>query len=144
MILDHIYRLAAERFQEQLTAHDLAKAAGMPLNTLTRRFNGVHGVSPMRWLWHFRTVLAAELLTHEPQLPVSEVAAACGFASAAHFARRFRLVFGQSPTGFRQGSSAPAPRPHGHIRHGAVARALRIAVFTGESLNGWLSPLDPD
>jgi AraC family transcriptional regulator, positive regulator of tynA and feaB len=35
-------------------------------------------------------------------LPVSEVAARCGFVEPSHFARRFREAFGHGPTGFRQ------------------------------------------
>jgi len=34
-------------------------------------------------------------------LPVTEVAARCGFADPSHFARRFRRRFGQSPVQFR-------------------------------------------
>jgi AraC-like DNA-binding protein len=34
-------------------------------------------------------------------LPVTEVAARCGFADPSHFARRFRGRFGQSPVQFR-------------------------------------------
>lgn len=101
MRLENVYRLAAARFRERLTINDLAAAAGMPVNTLTRHFNGAHGVSPVRWLWHFRTVLAAEIIATDPTMAMGDVAGSCGFTSNAHFARRFRAVFGESPSRFR-------------------------------------------
>lgn len=35
-------------------------------------------------------------------LPISEVAARCGFVEPSHFAKRFRQVFGLGPTHFRR------------------------------------------
>ncbi len=128
MKLENVYRLAAARFKERLTIHDLAQAAGMPVNTLTRHFNGAHGVSPVRWLWHFRTVLAAELITTDPSLTMGDVAGHCGFTSNAHFARRFRSVFGESPSRFRahcRGAERPLPTLAAPLHQFAVKRALQ-------------------
>jgi AraC-like DNA-binding protein len=40
------------------------------------------------------------------KLPISEVAAQCGFVEPSHFAKRFRKVFGVGPTQFRAGRTA--------------------------------------
>lgn len=128
MKLENVYRLAAERFNERLTIIDLARAAGMPVNTLTRHFNGAHGVSPVRWLWHFRTVLAAELIASDPSMTMTDVAIRCGFVSNAHFARRFRMVFGECPSRFRAHCRGADRHKSVHglpLHDAAVARALQ-------------------
>lgn len=92
---------AVERFQDHLTLGDVAKAAGLPTNTLTRMFNRRYGMSPMRWVWRFRTILAAECIARAPEWSLAEIATHCGFTSAAHFSRRFRELFQESPSQFR-------------------------------------------
>lgn len=90
--------LAAARFGESLTLQDLAKAARMPTNTLTRRFKRTFGLSPMRWLWAFRVYLAAEIIAAAPGWTLTDVAVHCGFGSSAHFSRRFKRLFGENPS----------------------------------------------
>lgn len=93
---------AAKHFGEELTLRLLAKAAGMPSNTLTRKFNSRFGISPMRWLWTFRTFLAAEMIAVAPEWPLTDIAIHCGFGSSAHFSRRFRAILGIVPSRHRQ------------------------------------------
>ncbi len=97
-----VIALAVARFQDDLELRDLAKAAELPTNTLTRQFNRRYGMSPIRWLWQFRTVLAAELIAAHPEKPLVSIFKQCGFHSSAHFSRRFREVFHQSPSAFRK------------------------------------------
>jgi transcriptional regulator GlxA family with amidase domain len=92
---------AVERYQDRLSLGDLAKAAALPTNTLTRMFNRRYGMSPMRWVWRFRTILAAECIARAPEWSLAEIATHCGFTSAAHFSRRFRELFQESPSRFR-------------------------------------------
>jgi transcriptional regulator GlxA family with amidase domain len=100
--LEGVFALAAASYHGPLTLDKLAAAAGMPSTTLTRRFHRRFGISPMRWLWSFRVLLAAELIAAAPAAPLAEVAERCGFVSPAHFSRRFRELFGESPSKFRQ------------------------------------------
>ena len=92
---------AVERYQDRLTLADLAAASALPTNTLTRMFNRRYGMSPMRWVWRFRTILAAECIARAPEWSLAEIATHCGFTSAAHFSRRFRELFQESPSRFR-------------------------------------------
>jgi hypothetical protein len=90
-------------------SHSLRKAAnvsGMSLATLNRKFQHFYGMTPMRWLWEFRTFLAAELITKAPHLPLATVADKCGFATLAHFSRRFHGTFNQPPKNFRADKAA--------------------------------------
>lgn len=108
-----VIELAAARFGEALTLEDLAAAAGMPPNTLTRKFNRKYGLSPMRWLWSFRTILAAEFIAAAPEWSLTDVAIYCGFNSSAHFSRRFKEMFQESPSRFRS-----------NFRKGATVREI--------------------
>ncbi|WP_408581717.1 helix-turn-helix domain-containing protein [Burkholderia cenocepacia] len=64
----------------------------------------------MRYLWCQRLDRAHQILSasHGHGLRIEEVAWRCGFSSAAHFSRRFRERFGQTPTEWRQGLNAGA------------------------------------
>jgi len=98
----HVLAYVAEHFADPITLADLAVVATIPENTLTRRFNRTFGLSPLRWVWYFRTVLASELIAALPETSLTEVALFCGFNSSAHFSRRFREVFALSPSKFRK------------------------------------------
>ena len=90
-------------------SHSLRKVAhcsGMSLATLNRKFQRFYGMTPMRWLWEFRTFLAAELISEAPHLTLATVADKCGFATLAHFSRRFHGTFKQPPKNFRANQAA--------------------------------------
>lgn len=99
--LGRVVEMVLERYAEPLTMRDLIAAAQMPANSLTRIFNRLYGMSPKRWVWYFRTALAAELIASAPAEPLSAAWRHCGFVSAAHFSRRFREVYRESPTTWR-------------------------------------------
>src|SRR4051812_20665869 len=99
--IEGVQILVATRFSETLTLQDLAAAAGMPTNTLTRKFNRAFGTSPMRWLWAFRTALAGEIIREAPGRPLADVFGPCGFGSSAHFSRRFKELFQECPSRYR-------------------------------------------
>jgi len=63
-----------------------------------------------RYLWAQRLAHSKALLTRPEAraLPISEVAAASGFRSSAHFCRLFKHQFGLTPTDFRRGLSRAA------------------------------------
>lgn len=99
-------RLACEygaaRCQQHLTLTDLAQATQLPSSTLGRYFKQTYGTSPMRWLWAFRTLLAAELIALYPTWSLQLISQECGFTSQAHFSRRFHSLFRSTPSHFRE------------------------------------------
>ena len=99
-------RLACEygaaQCQRHLTLADLAQATKLPASTLSRYFNQTYGTSPMRWLWAFRTLLAAELIALYPTWSLQLISQECGFTSQAHFSRRFHSLFRSTPSHFRE------------------------------------------
>src|SRR4051812_31305636 len=76
-----------ENFAEEVNLEDLAREAGMSRFNFCRRFHKECGVSPMRWLWNFRTILAHEFIALDPKWSLTDVAFSCGFTSSAHFSR---------------------------------------------------------
>lgn len=98
-----------ENFAEEITLEDLAREAGMSRFNFCRRFHKECGVPPMRWLWNFRVLLAAEFINLDPRWSLTDVAFSCGFTSSAHFSRSFRAMFEKSPSQYRKEILAQTP-----------------------------------
>lgn len=75
---------------------ELAGKLGISVSHLSRTFKQVTGVTLERTVMQRRIDLAKRLLL-EPALNVAQVAARCGIADAAYFARVFRSVAGCTP-----------------------------------------------
>jgi len=106
-MIDHAVRVgAAVRMPE------LAARLGVTERHLRRVFAQAHGVSPIDYLTTQRLLQAKQLLT-DTELPVTEVALACGFESL----RRFNAVFAEQvrlkPTELRRAGSASRAAPAG-------------------------------
>ncbi|MBO9464878.1 GlxA family transcriptional regulator [Tropicibacter sp. R15_0] len=83
--------------EHPITPPQIAQEIGVSTRQLERLFNKYLGQSPKRYYMHLRLRRAYFLLT-QTNMPVIEVALACGFQSAGHFAKCFRAEFGQTPT----------------------------------------------
>jgi len=112
-MVDHAVRVGAG-----VRMPDLAARLGVTERHLRRVFAQAHGVSPMAYLTTQRLLQAKQLLT-DTDLPVTEVALACGFESL----RRFNAVFAEQvrlkPTELRRAARAAPP---------GAARSLRIRL----------------
>ena len=89
-------------FREKLTLDQVAQAASVSRNTCLSCFRRVLGLSPMEYLTQRRLEYALHLLLTS-DLPVAQVAEACGFGDASYFGKRFRKQMGLTPL------SVPAP-----------------------------------
>ncbi len=78
----------------------LAAEAAVSPRALHRRFQEASGTSPGAWLLAERMARARELL-EEAALSVDDVAAACGFGTAATMRHHFRTTLGVSPAAYR-------------------------------------------
>lgn len=92
--------------EPQLSPADIAEMHGISRRYLHYLFANA-GTTFGHELIGTRLQVAHRLLS-DPRygaLPVSEVAARCGFVEPSHFARRFRQAFGLGPTAFRASRS---------------------------------------
>jgi AraC-like DNA-binding protein len=87
----------------------LARAAGVPRATFTRRFTTLTGQPPMAYVTSWRMTVAARILREE-RGTLREVATRVGYDSEFAFARAFKRTTGHAPGGYRV-AAAMAPRP---------------------------------
>jgi AraC-like DNA-binding protein len=99
-------QLADDSFMQDLTLNDLAAAAGLSRYYFLRAFRREVGVTPHAYLTGRRIAAAKGLL--DGNVPLSEVALACGFYDQSHFTRSFKGCTGVTPGQYRRGSRAAA------------------------------------
>ena len=95
--------MLGSRLDGEVSVADVADACRLSRSYFIRAFRETTGQTPHQWLLaqridHARTLLAGS------QLPLAEVAAACGFADQSHFTRVFAQGVGTSPGRWRRGA----------------------------------------
>lgn len=85
-----------QHLDQPLTLGELARLAALSEYHFARMFGTSFGLPPHRYVLQRRLLRARELLL-KGDLPLGEIALACGFASASHFSNRFRQAFGAPP-----------------------------------------------
>ncbi|MDR3762827.1 MAG: AraC family transcriptional regulator [Acidobacteriota bacterium] len=83
----------------------IASACAASVSSLTRGFRASLGTSPHRWVLT-RRIARAQRLIYEGAMPLSEVAACCGFADQSHLTRQFQRQVGSSPAAWRRQTRA--------------------------------------
>jgi AraC-like DNA-binding protein len=92
----------------ELTAHDLAAAAGCSRYAAYRAFRQAYGLSPSDYQRQLRVQTARRLLSAGGA--PAQVAADAGFADQAHLTRWFRRYYGVTPGTYRAAAGGPAGR----------------------------------
>jgi len=100
-LLETIVSYVMENFAEEISLEDMSSTVGISRFSLCRAFQRQFKVTPMRWLWTFRAILAFEFIALEPRWSLTDIAFSCGFTSSAHFSRLFKSVFKCSPSQHR-------------------------------------------
>ncbi|HTI00299.1 MAG TPA: AraC family transcriptional regulator [Acidisoma sp.] len=88
--------LLRAHFAGPVSIADLARECGLSPSHFTRAFRQTLGMQPYRWLSGLRIEEAKRLL-RQNELPLSEIALACGFGDQAHFTRVFSRDVGVAP-----------------------------------------------
>lgn len=83
-----------------LTVDELARRAAMTPRTFARRFKAATGTTPLQWILHQR-VAAAQSALETTNATVDDIAATCGFGSAAALRQHFTKVVGSTPSSYR-------------------------------------------
>ncbi len=89
-------QLMEANISEPLSLVELARFAVLSRRQIERLFRRTMGRSPARYYLELRLDRARHLLL-QSNLPVVEVAVACGFVSASHFSKCYREFYGRSP-----------------------------------------------
>ncbi len=86
---------------EDVTLETLARLVGLSPYHLCRAFKASTGLPPHRWRMARRIERARETL-ERTDLALSDIAAACGFASQQHFTTAFKNHVGATPSAYRR------------------------------------------
>ncbi|MEV0600460.1 helix-turn-helix transcriptional regulator [Streptomyces sp. NPDC050315] len=97
-----VRELLDARLAEPLPLADLAAAANLSVSQFARSFKARTGLPPHRYLMRLRVERAARLL-RTTTVPISEVAARCGFSHQEHLTRVLRAQLGTTPGALRRG-----------------------------------------
>ncbi len=90
----------ASHIESPRSLAEIAEFASLSLRQLQRKFQRQLGVSPHVYYRELRLKRAKSLLM-QTDMPVTEVALACGFVSPSHFSASFRRFSGRSPLEFQ-------------------------------------------
>jgi AraC family L-rhamnose operon regulatory protein RhaS len=92
----------SQRAGEEWTVDAMAEQCGLKRSRFTTYCRQLTNRTPAQYLSSCRVAAAARLLRKTPDLPVTEIAYACGFSSSQHFATVFREFTGETPTQWRK------------------------------------------
>ena len=99
-VLTRVIGHIEDHLDEALPLEQLALVARLKRSHFSSAFRGSTGMSPHRFVLERRIQRAKKLLA-DPRFSVTDVALACGFASASHFATAFRAATGITPRDYR-------------------------------------------
>ncbi len=94
-------RIMRRQIEQPAATHEVAAEVGISTRQLERLFAQYLHTSPKRFLLELRLERARLLLIHT-DMPIMEIALACGFVSASHFARSYHKAFGTRPNAQRR------------------------------------------
>ena len=92
--------LGAE-FRQAPPLAEIARVAGVHPSHLIREFKRAYGETPASRIRRLRVEWAAPRVSGTND-PLTQIAAAAGFADQSHFTRQFRRYFGMSPDAYRR------------------------------------------
>nr|WP_244562592.1 helix-turn-helix domain-containing protein [Ensifer aridi] len=95
--LPQAIKLMESFLEEPLPLEQIADRLRISRRQLERLFDSYLGTSPYKYYVRLRLDRARQLV-ESTNKPIVEVAVACGFVSATHFTKCYRLQFGCTPT----------------------------------------------
>ena len=97
-----IVDLLVANYSEDISLNFLSLNIGIAKYNIIKNFKKDFGISPMKWLWIYRTILSAKFIEDYQYWNIKEIASSCGFGSIEHHCRCFKKIFKKSPTNYRK------------------------------------------
>lgn len=91
----------AHALAEPWTLEYMAAQCGVGSTSFVKHCQAITNTSPMDYVNRCRLERGAQRLRDEPDTPITQIAADCGFSSSQYFATRFAAQFGVSPREYR-------------------------------------------
>ncbi|MCM1182969.1 MAG: helix-turn-helix domain-containing protein [Roseburia sp.] len=88
--------------KESFRTADIVKACYCSKSTLEKMFQYVYSTSVHEYIIRRRMMLAAKMLTAQPETAILVVAVECGYSSHEAFARAFKEIWNCNPSEFRK------------------------------------------
>ncbi|MBS1269498.1 MAG: HTH-type transcriptional regulator CdhR [Gammaproteobacteria bacterium] len=98
--------LMEANIEEPMALDELSRHIGLSRRQLERLFKSYLSCVPTRYYLQLRLERARQLLL-QTSMPVVDIALACGFISAPHFSKCYRLIFGIPPREDRRRATSP-------------------------------------
>jgi AraC-like DNA-binding protein len=98
--LDQVHELLQDRFSENLSLDEVAAAAGISADHLSRSFRQCHGCTVGEHVRRLRVEFACRQLAASGR-PLVEIALNAGFTDQSHFTKTFKRLMGVTPAVFR-------------------------------------------
>lgn len=90
-----------DRIDQHISVEELAGLAGVSKHHFTRRFKAATGSTPYQFVMAKKLDRAAESLSADLGVSVTDVSQSIGYDNPAQFAKAFRRRFGQAPRSWR-------------------------------------------
>lgn len=100
--IDHALRYINTHYAENISVSDVAKELGLSISHLRNLFAAEVGHSPQQMLINKRMSVATSLMLSDPDLPIQEIAEACGYTDQSSFSRRFKQQTGCAPSAYQK------------------------------------------
>lgn len=118
------------------TLATMTRQSGLQRTRLNAIVQKLTGGTPMEYLARLR-IEHAKTRLRESDMPVTDIAFACGFSSSQYFANTFRRVTGLTPSRYRlhcYGPDSSGGRPLQEVAfRSETEEVLRVETFTSES-----------
>ena len=91
-----------EHFHDKISLAQIAESANISERECLRCFKQTLNTTPFTYLLEYRIRMAARMLS-ETDMPVTEIALACGFTGVSYLGKHFKMIMGCTPSEYRAG-----------------------------------------
>jgi transcriptional regulator GlxA family with amidase domain len=96
-----VITFVTENYAQDIEVSDMAEHVLLSVSQLQREFSKSFGITPNRYLREVRVGVVRHLL-ESSDLPLTTIAADCGFYDQSHMTRHFKSSTGLTPLKYRQ------------------------------------------